>query len=127
MLQIAKDEALTDIVSSDKNSVTDNPITTQHPIEGSTEEVDVWLFNDDETRRYENVEIFPVDVEGTDESSWIELADDDGEFGSSVTIPEINDANIGRRIRVRVTAPEVSNVENKVDLRIRITATEFAV
>lgn len=127
MLQIAKDQALTDIVSSDKNSIVDNPITTQHPIEGSVEEVEVWLFNDDETRRYENVEIFPVDVEGTDESAWIELADDSGEFGSTITMPNIDNANVGYRIRVRVTASEVNDVVNKVDLRLRITATEFAV
>lgn len=123
-LKLSKNSGLTDIVSGA------NPITTQHPIAGSTQNVTVYLFNDDATKRYESISIDPTDATGTDESTWIELSADNVTFqaaGAALSVPNISTANSGTPIYVRVTTPSVGSTQNKTDIKLTTNYTEFAV
>jgi hypothetical protein len=133
VLQIAKNEALTDIVSAE------NPITTQHPVEGSTEEVRVWVFNTrvaEETsdKRYELVSVDPSDTTGTDESTWIQLATDNGGVagvyqanGEALALGNVDTLDTGIPVWVRITTPTVNESQNKADIVLNVTGREFAV
>ncbi|WP_077622017.1 hypothetical protein [Sediminibacillus massiliensis] len=122
MLRIAKDSGLTDVVSDDGS----NPIQTQHPISGSSETIQAYLFNDDSTKRYESITITPEDTTDTDESSWIELSLDGTNFSSSISPADISDTS-AHAFYVRVTTPSVSDTQNKTDIKLSVTGTEFAV
>lgn len=124
MLRLAKNQELTDIVSDGDMS---NPIETQHPIEGSSVETVVYLFNDDETKRYEDVSVTATDDFDIDESGWIEFSLDGETFSSSVQIGNVEEANAGVPITVRVTTPELPETQNKTDIKITVNYTEFAV
>jgi hypothetical protein len=123
MLKIAKNAGLTDIVPAG------NPITTQHPIEGSAVTVQVWLFNDTASKRYENVEVDPI---GTDQA-WVQLAPDNagsaGTFlagGAKLTFANIADT-AGKPFWVRVTTPTVGDTQNKTGIDLQVNSREFAV
>ncbi|PLR93180.1 hypothetical protein [Bacillus sp. T33-2] len=129
MLRIAKNAALTDIVSTDGS----NPINTQHPIAGSSVEQRVFLFNDDEAKRYESVSVDPTDSTGGDESAWMQLAPDNagsagayGDSGAALNMGNIADTT-GHPFWVRVTTPAVADSQNKTDIKLTVTGTEFAV
>lgn len=129
-LKISKDVGLTNIVSTDGT----NPLTTQHPIAGSTVDVKVWLFNDSATKRYESITIDPTDSVTTDESTWIQLAPDNaGAAGTylgasaALTMANISDSNVGKPFWVRVTTPSVGTTQNKTDIKLTTNFTEFAV
>jgi hypothetical protein len=129
-LKIAKNVGLTDIVSTDGT----NPITTQHPIAGSTVEGKYFLFNDNATKRYESITIDPTDSVTTDESTWVQLAPDNagspGTYlaaGAALTMANISDSNVGKPFWVKVTTPSVADSQNKTDIKLTVTATEFAV
>lgn len=125
VLNISKDLALSDI--SDIN----NPITTQHEISGTTVEVLVYLFNDKPEKRYESIQIVPIDLSGTDESSWIELALDNsgtaGTYVSTLSVPDISDSGVPKPIWVKITSAIVPDSVNKTDIALKITCREFAV
>lgn len=129
-LKIAKNGGLTDIVSTDGS----NPLATQHPIEGSAVEVQVWLFNDDATKRYESITIDPTDAVDTDESTWVQLAPDNagvaGTYlsgGSALSMANISDNGVGHPFWVKVTTPAVAETQNKTDIKLTTNYTEFAV
>jgi hypothetical protein len=129
MLKIAKNSGLSDIVSSDGT----NPITTQHPIAGSTVEMKLYLFNDNSAKRYESISIDPTDTTSTDESSWIQLAPDNagsaGTYltgGTSLSMANISDTS-GHAFWVKVTTPSVADSQNKSDIKLKVSGTEFAV
>lgn len=128
MLKISKNAALTDIVS------VSNPIKTQHPTTGSTQTVQLWLFNDDATKRYESINLDPTDASGSDESGWVALAPDNagaaGTYlsgGAALSMANISDLNVGKPFWAKITSPSVADSQNKTDLNITINYTEFAV
>lgn len=134
-LRIAKNAALTDIVSVGDNT---NPITTQHPIEGSVEELKLYLFNNDNTKYYENINIDPTDSSGGDESTWIQLAPDNagaaGTYltaGQALTIANVGSAGTpdqtGKAFWVKITTPGGQTVQNKTDIKLTVNYREFAV
>lgn len=133
MLKISKDAAMTDVVSVDGS----NPITTQHPIEGSSVEVQLYLFNtrdgsESTDKRYEGITLDAIDTSGSDESSWIEFAlDASGVAGTyqagPLNVADITDLDTPTPFWVKVTTPAVTESQNKTDLEIQIAATEFAV
>lgn len=127
-LQISKNVGLTD-------KVTDaNPITTEHPISGSAVTVQLWLFNDAATKRYENITIDPTDAVSTDESTWVQLAPDNagspGTFlagGAPLSMANISDSNVAKPFWMRVTTPSVADSQNKTDIKLTVSGKEYAV
>lgn len=127
-LKISKNVGLTDIVSDA------NPITTEHPITGSVVAVQLWLFNDQTTKRYETITIKPTDIVSTDESSWVQLAPDNtgaaGTYlagGAALTLANIADSNVAKPFWVKVTTPAVGDTQNKTDIKLTVTGKEYAV
>lgn len=127
-LKISKNVGLTDIVSDV------NPITTQHPISGSTVELKLFLFNDNSAKKYEEVSIDPIDETSTDESTWIKLAPDNagvaGTYlsgGVALTMANISDSNVAKPFWVKITTPTVADSQNKNDIKLRVSGKEFAV
>lgn len=127
-LKIAKDAALTNVVSGA------NPITTEHPTTGSSVEQKLYLFNDNAAKKYTNIQIDPVDISGSDESNYIQLAPDNagsaGTYlsGSAIlSMADINDSNVGKPFWMKVTTPAVADSQNKTDLQLNVTAKEYAV
>jgi hypothetical protein len=133
-LKIAKNSGLTDIVSTDGT----NPITTSHPIAGSSVEQKVYLFNNDATKYYTTINIDPTDAVTTDESTWVFLAPDNagvaGTYGAASA--PLSMANIGvagsgdttgKPFWVKVVTPSVGTTQNKTDIKLTVNYTEFAV
>jgi hypothetical protein len=134
-LKIAKNSGLTDVVSSGTNA---NPISTQHPITGSTVEQKLYLFNDDATKYYQNVNIDPTDAVSTDESTWVYLAPDNagaagtyGAAGAALTMANIGAAGsgdtTGKAFWCKVISPSGQSVQNKTDIKLTVNYREFAV
>lgn len=128
MIKISKDAALTDIISDA------NPITTEHPISGSAVEVQLWLFNDDSTKRYTGISIAPTDDLIPDDTDWVQLAPDNngspGEYlagGASLSMADIADSDIGKAFWARITTPELPDTINKSDIKLTVEAREYAV
>lgn len=125
MLKVSKNQSLTDIVSTDGS----NPITTSHPIEGSSVETKLFLFNDDSTKMYTSVVIAPIDTSGTNESNYITLALDNngvaGLYTSTLNMANISDM-IGHAFWVRVTTPAIAQTQNKTDIKLQINSIEYA-
>lgn len=133
-LKISKNVGLTDIVSTDGT----NPITTQHPISGSSVELKVWLFNDNATKYYTGINIDPTDSVTTDESTWISLAPDNagvagtyGVAGATLSMASIGASGsgdtTGKPFWVKVTTPTVTDTQNKTDIKLTVNFTEFAI
>jgi hypothetical protein len=123
-----------DVASTDGT----NALTTQHPIAGSAVEGKYYLFNDDATKYYESINIDPTDATGTDESAWIQMADDvsgvAGTYGAGSAA--LSMANIGsstgadtsdKPFWAKVTTPVVDTTQNKTDIKLTTNFTEFAV
>lgn len=130
-LKISKNSALTDIVSTDNT----NPITTEHPISGSSVEQKLWLFNDNSPtgKRYENITIDPIDQSAPDESTWVQLAPDNagvaGTYlaaGAALSMANISDLT-GKPFWVKVTTPSVADSQNKQDIKLQVSSKEYAV
>ena len=123
-LKISKNSGLTDIVSDL------NPITTNHPITGSSQTVQLWLFNDNSAERFENVNIDPTDTTGSDESSYIQLSADGTTYLSAsdaLSMANISDSNVGKPFWMKVTTPSVADVQNKSDIKLQVNYRKFAV
>ena len=134
-LKISKNSGLTDVVSTGDNS---NPISTQHPITGSTVEQKLYLFNNDATKYYQNVNIDPTDAVSTDESTWVFLAPDSsgvagtyGAAGAALTMANIGAAGsgdtTGKPFWMKVVSPSGQSVQNKTDIKLTVNYREFAV
>ena len=134
-LKIAKNSGLTDVVSSGTNA---NPISTQHPITGSTVEQKLYLFNDDVTKYYQNINIDPTDAVSTDESTWVYLAPDNagaagtyGAAGVALTMANIGASGsgdtTGKPFWMKVVTPSGQSVQNKTDIKLTVNYREFAV
>lgn len=130
-LKISKNVGLTDVVSSGTNT---NPISTQHPITGSQVEQRLWLFNDKDTERFENINIDPTDSVATDESTWVQLAPDNNgsagiylAAGAALSMANISDNNVAKPFWVKVTSPVVADVANKTDIKLTVNFRRFAV
>ncbi|MDR7001543.1 hypothetical protein [Neobacillus niacini] len=134
-LKISKNSGLTDVVSTGDNS---NPISTQHPITGSTVEQKLYLFNNDATKYYQNVNIDPTDAVSTDESTWVFLAPDNagvagtyGAAGAALTMANIGAAGsgdtTGKPFWMKVVSPSGQSVQNKTDIKLTVNYREFAV
>lgn len=128
MLKISKNSGLTDVVSDA------NPVTTQHPTTGSSQEVRLWLFNDDATKTYQSITIKPTDTTGSDESNWFQLAPDNagaaGTYGAAsaaLNMANVTAANVGTPFWLKVTVPAGQAVQNKSDIKLTVNYTEFAV
>lgn len=135
MLKISKNSALNDLVSAGTNL---NPITTQHPVTGSTVETKHYLFNDDTTKYYQNITIDPTDSTNTDESTWVYLALDNagvpGTYqaaGAALSMANIGAAGsgdtTGKPFWVKVVTPSGQSVQNKSDIKLTVSYREFAV
>lgn len=127
-LKISKNSGLSDIVSDA------NPITTTHPTTGSVQEVEIWLFNDDSTKTYQNITIDPTDATGGDESLWIQLAPNNGgvagtylSASAALNVSNITTANVGTPFWMKVTTPSGQTVQNKNDIKLTVNFTEYAV
>lgn len=134
-LKISKNSGLTDVVSTGDNS---NPISTQHPITGSTVEQKLYLFNNDATKYYQNIAIDPTDAVSTDESTWVFLAPDNagvaGTYGAAsaaLTMANIGAAGsgdtTGKPFWMKVVSPSGQSVQNKTDIKLTVNYREFAV
>lgn len=130
MLKLSKNSGLTDIISTDGS----NPLTTQHPIAGSTVEVQLWMFNDNAAKRYESITIDPTDATDTDESTWVQLAPDNagvaGTYltgGAALSMANVTDSGVGKPFWVKITTPSVADTQNKTDIKLTVNSTEFAV
>jgi hypothetical protein len=130
-LKIAKNSALNDIVSSGDNS---NPITTLHSVNGTTQTIQLWLFNDDATKYYTGITIDPIDSTGSDESTWVSLSLDGITFqaaGAVLNMPNIGSSGsadtTGKTFYMKVISPSGQTVQNKNDIKLSVTYTEFAV
>ncbi|HSH35034.1 hypothetical protein [Schnuerera sp.] len=119
MLRLARDEDLTDIITEDDS----NPIITQHPIEGSSETKQFYLFNENPDKRYEDV---VVRAEGED-SDWFEFSLDGNTFTSEIQVGDIEEANSGQLIYIRVTTTEVDDSQNRDNTEVKLIGTQFAV
>ena len=135
MLKISKNSALTDVVSTGDNT---NPISTQHPVTGSTVEQKLFLFNNDATKYYQNITIDPTDAVATDESTWVYLAPDNaGVAGTyqaasaALTMANIGAAGAGdttgKAFWMKVISPAGQTVQNKTDIKLTVSYREFAV
>jgi hypothetical protein len=129
-LKLSRNSGLTDLISTDGSS----PLTSSHPLSGSSVETKIWIFNDDATKRYESINIDPTDSVSTDESSYITLApDNSGSAGTylspsaTLSMANISSANVGVPFWVKVTTPSVGSVQNKTDIKLTVNYTEFAV
>lgn len=125
-LKLSKNSGLTDLVSIDGT----NAITTSHPLSGSAQTVQLWLFNDDATKRYESINIDPTDVTGGDESTWVQLSSDGTNFsagGVALSMANISDSNVGKTFYAKITSASVGSVQNKTDIKLTVNYTEFAV
>lgn len=127
-IKISKNLGLTDIVTDS------NPITTEHPITGSSVEVKLFLFNDNATKKYEGITIQPTDIVSTNEASWIQLApDNSGVAGTylagaaALTMANISDSNVAKPFWVKVTTPSVADSQNKTDIKLTTSWKEYAV
>ncbi|MFD2117241.1 hypothetical protein ACFSTH_13220 [Paenibacillus yanchengensis] len=127
MLKLSKNAILTDIITDS------NPINTEHPIGGSSVELPLWLFNDQNDKRYMNITIKPTDDITPDDSNWIQLAPDNagvagtyGAAGEPLAIADISDT-VGHPIWIKVTTPMLTDSVNKSDIKLTIEAKEYAV
>lgn len=126
-LKIAKNVGLTDIVSTGDGS---NPITTQHPITGSSVTQQLWLFNDKADERFENITIDPTDSVSTDESTLVQMSADGTTWlaaSAPLSMANISDNGVGKSFWVRVTSPAVGSVQNKTDIKLTVNFRKFAV
>lgn len=129
MLKLSKNAELTNLVSIDGT----NPVSTTHTSTGSTQEVRLWLFNDNAAKRYESIIIDPIDETNTDESTWVQLAPDNAgspgnylSLGAPLSMSNISDMT-GKPFWVKVTTPSVADSQNKTDIKLKVTSTEFAI
>lgn len=129
-LKIAKNSGLTDIVSTDGT----NPITTQHSINGEVKTVQLWLFNNDNTKYYTGVNIDPTDTTGSDESTWVQLSLDNVTYqaaSAALTFADIGAAGTpdvtGHTFYAKITSPSGQTVQNKTDIKLTVNFTEFAI
>lgn len=109
-------------------------LTTQHASTGMAVETQLFLSNDDALFRYENIEIDPTDINGTDEAGYIQLAPDSagvagtyGTAGANLVMTNISDSNVAKPFWVKITTPNVGTAQNKTDLQLKALFREFAV
>lgn len=121
MLKVSKNVGLSDVVSGA------NPINTQHPHTGSAQIVQLWLFNDDPTKKYENNSVKAQDISGSDESGWVQFSKDNATFSSTLALDNVTTANTGQLFYARITTPSVSDSQKKTDLQLKIDYTEYPV
>jgi hypothetical protein len=123
------------VVSSGTNA---NPITTQHAVTGTTVETKLYLYNDDATKYYQNINIDPTDAVSTDESTWVYLAPDNagvaGTYGAAsaaLTMANIGAAGSGdttvKAFWMKVISPSGQSVQNKTDIKLTVNYREYAV
>jgi hypothetical protein len=125
-LKISKNVGLTDIVSQDST----NPITTSHSISGGSQTLQLWLYNDSSSKRYESIQILPEDLVSTSEASWIQMSSDGSTFlsgGAALSMANISDSNVAKPFWIKVTTPAVGDSMNKTDIKLKVSFTEFAV
>lgn len=125
-LKISKNIGLTDVVSDV------NPISTEHPISGSAQTVQLWLFNDNAAKRYETITIYPIDssIGDGDQSTWIELSADNVTYqaaGAVLNMANISTANSGVTFYARITTPSVADSQNRTDIKLQVNGKEYAV
>lgn len=108
-------------------------LTTQHSVDGGVDSKKIYLYNDDATKRYQNIVIDPTDISGGDESSYIQLAQDNAgspgtyqSAGANLTMADINDT-LGKPFWVKITTPSLGTTQNKTDLQLKVLYREFAV
>ena len=135
-LFIAKDSALTDIVSDESVLPDDtgyNPITTTHNINGDSVEVMLYLMNDLSTKMYQDIQLKPVDLSDDNSAilSELQIAADNvgvaGVYNSLINFNDVVDSNVGHAFWVKVTMPSSSDTFNQSKIGIEIDAKEFAV
>ena len=116
MLKLASNAELTQELTT---------LSTEHPISGSSVNRQIYLYNDNNAFRYENVNVRAIDSTGSDESGWVKFSKDGTNFSDSLTFDEITDTS-GKLIHVRVTTQPVQTAQNKQDIKIRVDFREYA-
>jgi hypothetical protein len=115
-----------------------NALTSQHPLSGSSVEIRAFLFNDNIDKYYTDITIDPTDSVDTDESGWLQMAEDvSGSAGTYLAGSEaLIMSNIGSSTGgdtsdypfwVKITSPTVTETQNKSDIKLTTNFTEFAV
>jgi hypothetical protein len=123
MLKLSKNVGLTDLVSAG------NPITTTHPTTGSASaSIPLWLFNDDATKSYSNINVDPTDATGSDESTWVQLSSDGVTWlGGGVALTLTVNGSTGTPFYYKCTTPSGQTVQNKSDIKLTVNYRESAV
>lgn len=127
-------------ISTDKNNLvttkisSSNPITTQHPISGSAQSLELYLWNDDATKKYSGITVDPVDTTGSDESTWVALAPDNSGVAGTylagsapLSMADINDSSVAHPFWYKCTTPTLTDSQNKTDISLSVSFTEYAV
>ncbi|MBT2725128.1 MULTISPECIES: hypothetical protein [unclassified Bacillus (in: firmicutes)] len=96
------------------------------------------MFNNDNTKYYQNINIDPIDSTGGDESLWCYLAPDNsgvaGTYGAAsaaLTMANIGSAGsgdlTGKAFWLKIVSPSGEVVQNKTDIKLNVNFREFAV
>jgi hypothetical protein len=108
-LKLSKNQELTDIVSEDSS----NPVTTTHLAAGSTQQVKLFLYNDDASRTYSNVSVAPFTL------GQVQVAPDvagaPGTYADTLPLT-VAGPNTAVPFWMKVTTPALT--ETKTDLRL---------
>ncbi len=126
-LKISKNVVLSDIVSEDNT----NPITTEHILSGEEKIVELWLFNDNATKKYNTITIDPIDtVLATNEENWISLSSDGITYQATGAVLDLGATEIttgSYKFWMKVVSASVADTQNKTDLKLQVNGKEYAV
>jgi hypothetical protein len=124
MLKFYADQALTQEITT---------LTTEHANTGAAVERRVFVANKDATKTYTNISVDIVDTAATDETTWVQLAQDNagaaGAYsaaGVTLTMADITDL-AAKSFWVKITTPSVADSQNKTDLQLKLLFREYAV
>lgn len=119
-----------------KDNTMTQPLEATIPAGDESSAIPLWACTADTNFYYTDINLYPEDIDGTDESSWIALAPDDGgspgsfgAFGASML--DIGDVGPGSSINtpfwIKFAVPAGTGAQIKTDLKLRMTYTKHAV
>lgn len=108
-LKLSKNQALTDIVSEDSA----NPVTTTHQAAGSSQEVKLFLYNNEPAKAYSNVTVAPLTIGEVQVAP--DIAGAPGAYADTIPLT-VSAPNTAVPFWLKVTTGPLT--ENKTDLRL---------
>lgn len=113
------------------------PIQVEIASGETSTDVPIWLATGLAANYYSDVVVDPSDIEGSDESTWVSLADDDGSGdpdtyglpGASLSLANVgpgSGTSAQRKHFLKVSVPSGTTAQIKVDIKLRVTATKRA-